>query len=102
MILFYIMKFFFYNNLKDSVLLYNTFKNRCTIIDIQNDSCILTGNNVNGKTVSFKESNVSKIIEAIHDNSSNLNKDRIDRFCLSLIDTKKNNGVYTVLPYTNN
>ena len=96
------MKFFFYNNLKDNSLLYSTFKNRCSITDIQNDSYTITGKNVTGKTVSFMETNISKIIEAIHNNSSNLNKDRIDRFCLSLINTKKNNGVYTIIPYTNN
>ena len=102
MILFYIMKFFFYNNLSDSEIIKNTFVNHCSILKIENDSSVMSAKTLIGKTVHFREKNMSKIIQAIYNNSSKLNRDKINRFYVSSINTKKNNGVYTILPYTNN
>ena len=102
MILFYIMKFFFYNNLSDNEIIKNTFVNHCSILKIETDSSVISGKTIIGKTVHFREKNMSKIIQAIYNNSSKLNRDKINRFYVSSINTKKNNDVYTILPYTNN
>ena len=58
MILFYIMKFFFYNNLSDSEIIKNTFVNHCSILKIENDSSVMSAKTLIGKTVHFREKNM--------------------------------------------
>ena len=92
------MKFFFHNNLKSYDTLITTFKDKCSIESIQYDNVIINKKNIAGNTIKFNSS-VDSILNAIKMNSSNLNKDRIDKYFVNIVNTQKNNGVYIILPY---
>jgi len=92
------MKFFFHNNLKSNDILVNTFKGKCMIETIQLDSANINNRKIRGKTIIFNSS-FDSILNAIRLNSSNLNKNSIDKYFINIVDTQKNNGVYIILPY---
>lgn len=92
------MKFFFHNNLKSNDILVNTFKGKCIIETIETDSAIINNRKIIGNTIKFNSS-VDNVINAIRLNSSNLNKDRIDKYFVNIVNTQKNNRVYIILPY---
>lgn len=92
------MKFFFHANLKSYDTLLATFKGKCSIESIQPDNVSINNKKIIGNTIKFNSS-VDSVLNAIRLNSSNLNKDRIDKYFVNIVNTQKNNRVYIILPY---
>jgi len=92
------MKIFFHANLKSYDTLLTTFKGKCNIESIQSDNVNINNKKIIGKTIKFNSS-LDSVLNAIRLNSSNLNKNSIDRFFINIVNTQKNNSVYIILPY---
>jgi hypothetical protein len=89
------IKFFFYNELKNQLLLNKVFKSN--IIKIEDDEIDMGEYNLKGIVVSFDTSNIINILEDINTNKDILSKTNLPYY-IKLITTKKIDRAYVVLP----